>query len=176
MAETTQSSATEEREYSETESAVHWKEEDYVQPPEEFKGQANANDESILERFTPERFPECFVDYAEMLDWDKKWDEIVDTSNPPFFKWWVGGRLNACVNCVDRHLQSRGDENAIIRVPELEEDETLEITYRELHRRAKEFAALLKDICQVKPPHRVTFLLPLVPAPPVAVLAFARLR
>ena len=92
--------------------------------PSSIKAQANANDESILERFAPEKFPECFVDYAEMLTWDKKWDQIVDTSNPPFFKWFVGGRLNASVNCVDRHLESRGDKNAIIWVPELEDDET----------------------------------------------------
>jgi acetyl-CoA synthetase len=167
--------AAEEREYSETEIAVHWREEEYVQPPEEFRAQANAGDESILERFEPERFPECFEEYAELLTWDKKWDQILDTSNPPFFKWWVGGRLNACVNCVDRHLDSRGDENAIIWVPELEEDETEEITYRELHRRVNEFAALLKDFCGVKPQDRVTFHMPMVPDLPVAMLACARL-
>jgi Acetyl-coenzyme A synthetase N-terminus len=44
---------------------------------------------------------------AEMLTWDRKWDTILDTSDPPFWKWWVGGRLNACVSCVDRHLASR---------------------------------------------------------------------
>src|SRR5205807_278143 len=174
MADTTQA-ASEEVEYSEDKIAVHWREEEYVAPPEQYKEQANAGDQSILERFAPENFPQCFEDYAEMLTWDKKWDEIVDTSNPPFFKWWVGGRLNACVNCVDRHLDARGDENAIIWVPELEEDETLEITYRELHRRVNEFAALLKDFCQVKPQDRVTFHLPMVPDLPVAMLACARL-
>jgi acetyl-CoA synthetase len=175
MADTAEGTAAEEREYSETEIAVHWREEKYVEPPEEFKGQANANDESVLERWSPDKFPQCFEEYAELLAWDKKWDEIVDTSNPPFFKWWVGGRLNACVNCVDRHLESRGDENAIIWVPELEEDETQEITYKELHRRVNEFAALLKDFCGVSPQDRVTFHLPMVPDLPVAMLACARL-
>src|SRR5947209_4328412 len=173
MAET--QSAAEEVEYSENQIAVHWREEEYVEPPERFKEQANAGDESILERFAPEKFQECFEEYAEMLTWDKKWDEIVDTSNPPFFKWWVGGRLNASVNCVDRHLESRGEENAIIWVPELEEDETQEITYKELHRRVNEFAALLKDFCGVKPQDGVTFHLPMVPDLPVAMLACARL-
>src|SRR5690348_16010375 len=120
---------------SESEIAVHWREEGYYPPPADFVEQANANDPAILERVSPENFPDCFLDYAEMLTWDKKWDEILDTSNPPFFKWFVGGKLNACVNCVDRHLEDRGDKNAIIWVPELEEDETLEITYRELHQR-----------------------------------------
>ena len=57
--------------------AVHWREEEYVPPPQDFINQANANDESILERFAPDKFPECHVEYAEMLDWDKKWDQIV---------------------------------------------------------------------------------------------------
>ena len=175
MADTSEGTAAEEVEYSENQIAVHWREEKYVQPPEEFKAQANANDESILERFSPENFPDCFVEYAEMLTWEKKWDQLVDTSNPPFFKWFLGGRLNAAVNCVDRHLESRGDKNAIVWVPELEEDETQEITYKELHRRVNEFAALLKDFVGVKPQDRVTFHLPMVPDLPVSMLACARL-
>ena len=175
MADTSEGTAAEEVEYSENQIAVHWREEKYVQPPEEFKAQANANEESILERFSPENFPDCFVDYAEMLTWEKKWDQLVDTSNPPFFKWFLGGRLNAAVNCVDRHLESRGDKNAIIWVPELEEDETQEITYNDLHRRVNEFAALLKDFVGVKPQDRLTFHLPMVPDLPVSMLACARL-
>ncbi len=160
---------------SESQIAVHWKEENYYPPPADFVKQANANDPQILERFSPEHFPDCFIEYADMLDWDKKWDTLLETSNPPFFKWFVGGRLNACVNCVDRHLGERGDQNAIIWVPELEEDETQEITYSELHRRINEFAALLKDFAGVQPQDRVTFHLPMVPELPVSMLACARL-
>jgi acetyl-CoA synthetase len=176
MAQTAQGAASqEEKEYSEAQIAVHWKEEEYYAPPEEMAKQANAGDKAILERFAPEKFPDCFVDYAEMLTWDKKWDEVLDTSNPPFFKWWVGGRLNACTNCVDRHLEERGDKDALVWVPELEEDETQHITYSELHRRVNEFAALLRDFCGVKPQDRVTFHMPMVPELPVAMLACARL-
>jgi acetyl-CoA synthetase len=174
MAETTQS-ASEEVEYSENQIAVHWREEEYFPPPEEFKTQANASDESILEQFGADRFPECYEEYADMLTWDKRWDTLLDTSNPPFFKWFVGGRLNACVNCVDRHLESRGDENAIIWVAEPEDDAPVEITYRELHRRVNEFAALLKDFVGAKPQDRITFHLPMVPELPVSMLACARL-
>ena len=106
-----------------------------------------------------------------MLTWDRKWDTLLDTSNPPFFKWFVGGRLNACVNCVDRHLETRGDKNALIWVPEKEEDETQEITYGELHRRVNEFAALVRDFAGVKEGDRVTFHMPMVPELPVAMLA-----
>ena len=110
-----------------------------------------------------------------MLKWDRKWDTILDTSNPPFWKWWVGGRLNACVNCVDRHLELRGDKNALIWVPEREDEETEEITYEELHRRVNEFAALLRDFAGVQTGDRVTFHLPMVPELPVSMLACARM-
>jgi acetyl-CoA synthetase len=160
---------------SEAQIAVHWREEDYYPPPPSFVAQANANDPAILERFSEEHFPECFTEYAEMLTWDRKWDQILDTSDPPFWKWWVGGRLNACVNCVDRHLDSRGEKDALIWVPEPEEAETLHITYRELHRRINEFAALLQDFGGVETGERITFHLPMVPELPVSMLACARL-
>ncbi|MFL5961088.1 MAG: acetate--CoA ligase [Gaiellaceae bacterium] len=167
--------AHEEVELSEAQIAVHWKEEEQYDPPAAIKQVANANDPAIRERFAEQNFPQCFEEYADLLTWDQRWDTILDTSNPPFFKWWVGGRLNACVNCVDRHLESRGDENAFIWVPELEEHETQELTYRELHRRVNEFAALLRDFCGVKPQDRVTLHLPMVPELPVSMLACARL-
>ena len=160
---------------SEAQIAVHWREEDYFEPPASFVTQANANNPAILERFSEERFPDCFIEYAEMLTWDRKWDTVLDTSNPPFWKWWVGGRLNASANCVDRHLGSRGDKNALIWVPEPEDADVQEITYAELYRRINELAALLRDFGGVKVGDRVTFHLPMVPELPVSMLACARL-
>jgi acetyl-CoA synthetase len=160
---------------SEAQIAVHWREEEYFPPPESMIAQANANDPAILERFREQRYPDCFVEYAEMLQWDRKWDAILDTSDPPFWKWWVGGRLNVCANCVDRHLASRGDENALIWVPEPEDAEPQEISYQELHRRVNEFAALLRGFAGVKTGDRVTFHLPMVPELPVSMLACARM-
>jgi acetyl-CoA synthetase len=160
---------------SEAQIAVHWREEEYFDPPPRIVKVANANDPAIRERFSEEHYPDCFVEYAELLTWDRKWDTILDTSKPPFWKWWVGGKLNACVNCVDRHLETRGDKNALVWVPELEEHETQEITYRDLHRRVNEFAALLQDFAGVETGDRVTFHLPMVPELPVAMLACARI-
>ena len=160
---------------SEAQIAVHWREEEYYEPPDAFAAQANANDPAILERFSAEHFPDCFIEYADMLTWDRKWDTLLDTSNPPFFKWFVGGRLNASANCVDRHLATRGDRNALIWVPEPEDVEPEEITYEDLHRRVNEFAALLRDFAGVKTGDRITFHLPMVPELPVAMLAAARL-
>jgi acetyl-CoA synthetase len=165
----------EETELSESQIAVHWREEEYYEPPPGLRSQANADDPSIRERFSEEHFPDCFTEYAELLTWDRKWDTVLDTSNPPFWKWWVGGRLNACVNCVDRHLETRADRNAFIWVPELEDEETKEITYGELHRRVNEFAALLRDFAGVQTGDRVTFHLPMVPELPISMLACARL-
>jgi acetyl-CoA synthetase len=160
---------------SEAQIAVHWREEEYYPPPPAFKEQANANGDAILERFSEEHFPDCFVDYAEMLTWDRKWDTIVDVSNPPFFKWFAGGRLNASVNCVDRHLETRGGKNALIWVPEPEDAEVQEITYADLHHRVNEFAALVQDFAGLTAGDRITFHLPMVPELPVSMLACARL-
>ena len=177
MADVTQEppAAEESEEASEAQIAVHWREEEYYPPPASFTEQANANEPAILQRFGAENFPECFTEYADLLTWERRWDTIVDTSNPPFFKWYVGGRLNACVNCVDRHLETRADKNALIWVPEKEEDETQEITYGELHRRVNEFAALVRDFAGLKKGDRITFHLPMVPELPVSMLAAARL-
>ena len=110
---TTQAEAAE-AQVSEAQIAVHWREEEYYDPPSRIRE----------ERFSEEHFPDCYVEYAELLTWDRKWDKVLDSSKPPFFKWWAGGKLNASVNCIDRHLDTRGDKNAIIWVPEREEDET----------------------------------------------------
>jgi acetyl-CoA synthetase len=160
---------------SEAEIAVHWREEEYYQPSPKFIGQANASDPSIFERFREENFPECFKEYADLLTWDHYWHTTLDTSNPPFWKWFVGGRLNACYNCVDRHLAEDRNKAALIWVPEPESADTLAITYQELYVRVNEFAALLRDFGGVKTGDRVTFHLPMVPELPIAMLACARL-
>lgn len=155
--------------------AVHWREEGFVAPPPEFIGQANVTDASIFERMAEERFPECFDEYARLLDWHRYWHTTLDDSHPPFFKWFVGGELNACENCIDRHLAHAGNRVAYYFVPEPEEEEPVAITYRELHRRVNEFAAVLRDECGLSRGDRVTLYLPMTPELPVAMLACARL-
>ena len=160
---------------SEAQIAVHWKEEEYYQPPAAFIGQANAADPAIFDRFREERFPECFKEYAELLTWDRYWHTTLDTSEPPFWKWFLGGRLNASYNCVDRHLATDRNKAALIWVPEPEDEPTVVLTYQELYRRVNEFAALLRDWAGLRAGDRVTFHLPMVPELPVAMLAAARL-
>jgi acetyl-CoA synthetase len=160
---------------SEAQISVHWREEELYQPLPKFIGQANAADPAILDRFREDRFPECFREYADLLSWDAYWHTTLDTSNPPFWRWFVGGRLNASYNCVYRHLAGSRNKAAFIWVPEPEDQATQAITYQELHQRVNEFAALLRDFCHVEVGDRVTFHLPMVPALPVSMLACARL-
>jgi acetyl-CoA synthetase len=160
---------------SESQIAVHWREEEYYYPPEAFVAQANANDPAIFDRFSQDKFPECFIEYADLLDWDRRWDTVLDSSNPPFWKWFTGGKLNASYNCVDRHVPANGNKAALIWVPEPEDVDAVAITYRELYHRVNEFAALLQDFCGLKAGDRVTLHMPMVPELPVTMLACARL-
>jgi acetyl-CoA synthetase len=160
---------------SEAQIAVHWREEEYYSPPATFIAQANAADPGIFERFSEKNFPECFKEYADLLTWDKYWHTTLDTSHPPFWKWFVGGRLNASYNCVDRHLAKDRNKAALIWVPEPETEETRVLTYQELYKRVNEFAALLRDFCGLKQGDRVTFHMPMVLELPISMLACARL-
>src|SRR5229473_2639041 len=160
---------------SEAEIAVHWREEGYFAPSPNFIGQANSSDPAIFERFSETNFPECFKEYADLLTWDHYWHTTLDTSNAPFWKWFVGGKLNASYNCVDRHLAKYRDKAALIWVPEPENEAPQAITYQELYKRVNEFAAVLQDFCGLKAGDRVTLHMPMVPDLPVAMLACARL-
>ncbi len=154
---------------------VHWREEDYIEPPKNFVEQANMTDPEIYDKFSLDNFPESFVAHAELLDWYKPWDTVLDASNPPFWRWFVGGRLNASYNCVDRHLPQHKSKVAYYFVAEREEDPIIAVTYQELYARVNEFAALLRDYAGVKKGDRVTIHMPMVLELPVAMLACARL-
>ena len=164
-----------ERKLTEAQIAVHWKEEEYFQPPAKFIAQANLNDPAMVEKFSEKHFPECFREYAELLHWDKYWHTTLDTNDPPFWKWFVGGKLNACYNCVDRHLDKYKNKAALIFVPEPEDEPATVITYQELYRRVNEVAAMLRDFAGLKAGDRVTIHMPMIPELPITMLACARL-
>jgi acetyl-CoA synthetase len=120
--------------------------------------------------------PEVFwARQAEGLAWFRKWDRVRNWDNPPFAKWFEGGRLNASVNCLDRHLETRGDKVAIQweGEPGRPEDRRA-LTYRELHREVCRFANTLKAR-GVKPGDTVAIYMPMVPELAIAMLACARL-
>jgi acetyl-CoA synthetase len=144
---------------------------DYISPPEEFVEQANVQDPAIYDRF--DNFPEGFTEYAEMLDWFEEWDQVLDDSNPPFYEWFSGGKLNASHNCIDRHLAERGQETAILWEGE-KDGEVQELTYRDLHEKVNACAAVLRSL-GIEEDDVVTFHLPMVPELPVVMLAAARI-
>jgi acetyl-CoA synthetase len=162
-------------EVSEAQIAVHWKEEGYFKPTEKFKAQANVKDDKILKRFGMKNFPDCYKEYADLLDWYKPYTKVLDTSRPPFWRWFKGGKLNASYNCIDRHLLKYKNKTAIHFVPELENEPIQHITYQELSVRVNEFAALLKDFCGLKPGDTATLHMPMIPEIAVAMLACARI-
>ena len=164
-----------EMEVSESQIAVHWQEEDYYYPSEEFKAQANVNDKSIYDRFSLDNFPECFKEYADLLHWDETWHTTLDTSDAPLWKWFVGGKLNVSYNCIDRHLAKNKNKTAIHFVPDSEDERIEHITYQELYIRVNEVAALLQDFCGLKAGDRVTLHLPMTAELPITMLALARL-
>lgn len=166
--------ARERTEVTEAAVAVHWGEEEYYHPSLEFIAQANLTDSSIYERFSEEHFPECFKEFADLLDWYQYWHTTLDTSNPPFWKWFVGGKINVSYNCVDRHLNEHRNKAAFIFVSEKEEEDQVAITYQDLYVRVNETAAVLRDLGLQKG-DRVTIHLPMVPELPVTMLACARL-
>ncbi len=100
-------------------------------PSPEFAAQANVNDPTIYERAAAD--PEAFWgEMARVVDWHKPFDRVLDW-DVPWAKWYVGGQLNACYNCVDRHLKTwRRNKAAIIWEGEPGEERVL--TYRDLYR------------------------------------------
>jgi acetyl-CoA synthetase len=162
-------------ETSEAQIAVHWKEEDYIQPSEEFIAQANLTDKSIFERFSLDKFPNYYTEFADLLTWYKKWDEVLDTSDAPCFKWFKGGKLNASYNCIDRHLEKNRNKTAIHFVAEPEDERVSHITYQELYTRVNEFAALLRNTAKLKRGDRVTIHMPMSAELPITMLACARI-
>src|SRR3954453_20485247 len=99
-------------------------------PPKEFTEQAVVTDDSIWEKAAEDR--EAFwAEQAEALHWETKWDKVLDWSEKPFAKWFVGGKLNVSYNCVDRHVES-GHGDQVAYHWEGEPGDTRSITYAQL--------------------------------------------
>jgi acetyl-CoA synthetase len=137
-------------------------------PSDSFRRNANANDEKVYDVKDREAF---WAGWAAELDWQTKWDKVLEWE-PPYAKWFVGGKLNASANCLDRHLGERGDKQAIIW--EGEPGDVRTFTYRELHAEVSKFANALKSL-GVTLGDRVAIYMPLVPEAIIAMLACARI-
>jgi acetyl-CoA synthetase len=140
-------------------------------PPAEFRAHANARDESLYAE--AERDTEGYwARFASELEWSKPWDKVLDWQ-PPHAKWFVGGQLNASVNCVDRHVRGpRRNKAALIWEGEPGDKRTL--TYFDLYREVSQCANVMKSL-GVKKGDRVALYMPLVPELAIAMLACARI-
>ena len=118
--------------------------------------------------------PEAFwAEQAQAIHWHKPPQRILDYSRPPFQRWFVGGETNLCHNAVDRHLEARGEQLALV-VVSTETGQTREISYRELHREVNTFAAVLKSL-DVGRGDRVVIYMPNMAEAVFAMLACARI-
>jgi len=140
-------------------------------PPESFVAQANVKDAVIYEeaRKDPQAF---WAAQAENLHWFKPWDQVLQW-DPPFAKWFVGGKLNVSYNCVDRHLQTNRKNKAAI-IWEGEPGDSRTLTYQQLYYEVTKFANVLKEL-GVQKGDRVTMYMPMIPELPIAMLACARI-
>lgn len=117
-----------------------------------------------------------WAEQAEHLDWIKKWDKVKDVSfkKPVHIKWYQGGKLNVSANCIDRHLNTRGDKVALLWEPDNPATPARKITYKELHREVCRFANVLKKM-GVKKGDVVTIYMPMIPETAMAMLACTRI-
>jgi acetyl-CoA synthetase len=141
------------------------------EPSPAFRAAANANDPGVYDRAA--RDPEGFWEgFARELEWMTPWTKALEWT-PPYAKWFIGGRLNASVNCVDRHVRGARRNKAAL-VWEGEPGDRRTLTYFDLYRQVSQFANVLKSLGVVKG-DRVALYMPLVPELAIAMLACARI-
>jgi acetyl-CoA synthetase len=140
-------------------------------PPKKFSEQANVRDPSVY-RKADRDFEKFWAGFARELSWYKPWKRVLDWK-PPKAKWFVGGKLNASVNCLDRHVAGPRKNKAAL-IWEGEPGDQRILTYRELLREVSKFANVLKSL-GVRKGDRVTLYMPMIPELPIAMLACARI-
>ena len=142
------------------------------EPPQDFREHALLNDPAVYEQAA--RDPQAWwAAQAGELDWFAPWERILDDSNPPFYKWFVGGKINASYNCLDRHVEAGRGERVAFHWRG-EDGEERDITYAQLLSEVKRFASALKDQ-GVEKGDVVGIYLPMIPEVVVAMLACARI-
>jgi acetyl-CoA synthetase len=147
-------------------------EQERFDPPEEFVEKALIKDMSEHEAAAKDPAG-WWAEQAKRLDWFQEWDTVLDDSDPPFYKWFSGGKINASYNCLDRHVENgRGDKVAFHWRGE--EGEERDITYAELLADVKRLASALKDH-GIEKGDVVGIFLPMIPEVVVSMLACARI-
>ncbi len=141
-------------------------------PSDDFAAQANATTE-LYDQAEKDRLA-FWAEQANRLSWDTPFDEVLDWSEAPVAKWFVGGKLNVAYNCVDRHVEAGNGDRVAIRWEGEPKDDSREITYSQLHAEVCKAANALTDLGLVAG-DRVAIYMPMLPEAIVAMLACARL-
>src|SRR3954452_6803069 len=147
-------------------------EQEKFEPPEDFKENALWNDSSVYQEADKD-IPGWWAKHAKELHWFDEWDQVLDDSNPPFYKWFTGGKINASYNCLDRHVEA-GNGDRVAFHWRGEEGEERDVTYADLLRDTQKCANALKDL-GVEKGDIVGIYLPMIPEVVVAMLACARI-
>ncbi|MGA2757047.1 MAG: acetate--CoA ligase [Solirubrobacteraceae bacterium] len=142
------------------------------EPPAAFREHALLSDPAIYAEAEAD-WQGWWARQASELHWSKPWDTVLDDSNPPFYKWFVGGELNVSYNCLDRHVEAgRGDRVAFHWLGE--DGSSRDITYAELLADVERFANAMKDL-GIRKGDIVGIYLPMIPEVVVSMLACARI-
>src|ERR1700733_14921361 len=141
-------------------------------PPDEFREQALLSDPSVYKKADKD-WKGWWSEQAKELHWFKQPSEDVDESNPPFYKWFKDGKINASYNCVDRHVEA-GNGDRVAFHWRGEEGEEQDLTYADLHKEVQKLANALKDL-GIEKGDIVGIYLPMIPEVVVSMLACARI-
>jgi acetyl-CoA synthetase len=147
-------------------------EQETFDPPEEFREHALLTDPSIYEEAERD-WKGWWAEQASQLHWFAEPGAVLDDSEPPFYKWFTDGKINASTNCLDRHVEA-GNGDRVAFHWRGEEGEERDITYADLHRDVQKFANALKEL-GVEKGDIVGIYLPMIPEVVVAMLACARI-
>jgi acetyl-CoA synthetase len=147
--------------------------ENFYYPSQHVIDNANIKEYDDLYKYSIENREEFWATHAENINWYKKWDKVLDKSNPPFYKWFEGGKTNIILNAIDRHLSTPA-RNKLAIIWEGEKGDVRTFSYFALNREVSEFANILKSM-GVKKGDVVTIYMPQIPEQLFAMLACAKI-
>jgi len=145
----------------------------FYYPSDEIMNKANIKEYNNSYKFSIENREKFWAEQAEHLHWFKKWDKILDDSNPPFYKWFTGGKTNIVYNALDRHQQT-AIRNKLALIWEGEPGDLRTFSYHALNREVNQFANILKSM-GVRKGDVVTIYMPQIPEQIFAMLACAKI-
>ncbi len=145
----------------------------FYYPPSTITQDANIKEYEEMYRYSVENREDFWAQQAESLHWFRKWDKVLDAENPPFFKWFTGGKTNIVYNAIDRHLKT-AVRNKLALIWEGEPGDVRTFSYHGLNREVSQFANVLKSM-GVKKGDVVTIYMPQIPEQIFAMLACAKI-